>query len=203
MAAFVLSFILLLALTGYSSGANYCVCKDGVGDQVLQKSIDYACGNGADCTGILQNGPCYNPNTIKDHCSYAVNSYYQRKAASGATCDFSGTATLTSSPPPSSSSSCYQATGGTTGGTTTPTTPGTTTNPGIGTGTGTGTGTSTGTGTGTGTNTGINNPTFGLGPTGSGYNPDGSGTETLHLSSAFFTIALLFTSSLLVVCLRV
>lgn len=65
----------------------------------MQKSIDYACGNGADCTGILQNGPCYNPNTIKDHCSYAVNSYYQKKAASGATCDFSGTATLSSNPP--------------------------------------------------------------------------------------------------------
>lgn len=80
-------------------GANYCVCKDGVGDTALQHSIDYACGNGADCTGILQNGPCYNPNTIKDHCSYAVNSYYQRKASTGATCDFSGSATLTSSPP--------------------------------------------------------------------------------------------------------
>lgn len=111
-AAFVLSLILLLAFTGYSSGANYCVCKDGAGDQVLQKNIDYACGNGADCTGILQNGPCYNPNTIKDHCSYAVNSYYQKKAATGATCDFSGTATLTSSPPSSSSSACYQTTGG-------------------------------------------------------------------------------------------
>ncbi|KAK4358011.1 hypothetical protein RND71_023621 [Anisodus tanguticus] len=192
MATFVLSLMLLLAFTGYSSGA-ICVCKDGAGDQVLQKNIDYACGNGADCTAILQNGPCYNPNTIKDHCSYAVNSYYQRKAATGATCDFSGTATLTSSPPASSSSACYQSTGGgnTAGGTTTPTAPGTTTSPGIGTG------------TGTGTNTGINNPAFGLGPTGSGaFNPDGSGTEALHQNRLIFTIALLFTSSL-VVCIRV
>ncbi|KAJ8570014.1 hypothetical protein K7X08_006591 [Anisodus acutangulus] len=202
MAAFVLSLMLLLAFTGYSSGA-ICVCKDGSGDQVLQKNIDYACGNGADCTSILQNGPCYNPNTIKDHCSYAVNSYYQRKAATGATCDFSGTATLTSSPPASTSSACYQSTGGgnTAGGTTTPTAPGTTTSPGIGTGTGTGTG--TGIGTGTGTNTGINNPTFGLGPTGSGaFNPDGNGTEALHQNGLNLIIALLFTSSL-VVCLRV
>ncbi|CAN4124581.1 unnamed protein product [Withania somnifera] len=203
MAAFVLSLILLLAFTGYSSGANYCVCKDGVGDQVLQKNIDYACGNGADCTGILQNGPCYNPNTIKDHCSYAVNSYYQRKAATGASCDFSGSATLTATPPSSTNAACYQNTGGNTGGgTTTPSAPGTTTNPGIGTGTGTGTG--IGTGTGTNTGTGINNPAFGMGPSGNGgFTPDGSGTEALHQSRVLFTIALLFTSSLLVVCLRV
>lgn len=83
----------------FLGGANYCVCKDGFADTLLQHNIDYACGNGADCTGILQNGPCYNPNTIKDHCSYAVNSYYQRKASTGATCDFSGTASLTSTPP--------------------------------------------------------------------------------------------------------
>ncbi|XP_009596051.1 PLASMODESMATA CALLOSE-BINDING PROTEIN 4-like [Nicotiana tomentosiformis] len=194
--AFVLCLIVFLAFTGYSSGANYCLCKDGVGDSLMQKSIDYACGNGADCTGILQNGPCYNPNTIKDHCSYAVNSYYQRKAATGATCDFSGTATLSSNPPSSSTSGCYQTTPGNTGGGTT-TVPGTTT---PGTGTGTGTSTGTGTGTGTGTTTGINNPTFGLGPTGSGgFNPDGSGTETLHKNTVFFTIGILFTS---LVCLR-
>lgn len=75
------------------------MCKDGVSDAQLQKSIDYACGNGADCSAILQNGVCYNPNTVKDHCSYAVNSYYQKKASSGATCEFSGTATLTANLP--------------------------------------------------------------------------------------------------------
>ncbi|CAL0331251.1 unnamed protein product [Lupinus luteus] len=58
-------------------GALYCICQDGAGIQALQKAIDYACGNGADCTSIQQNGPCYLPNTVKDHCNYAVNSYYQ------------------------------------------------------------------------------------------------------------------------------
>lgn len=74
------------------AGATYCICKDGVSDQALQKAIDYACGSGADCSAILQNGACYQPNTVKDHCNYAVNSYFQKKAQSGGTCDFSGTA---------------------------------------------------------------------------------------------------------------
>lgn len=77
------------------TGASYCVCRDGQSDQVLQKNIDYACGAGADCSPIIQNGPCYNPNTIKDHCNYAVNSYFQRKGQAPGSCDFSGTATVT------------------------------------------------------------------------------------------------------------
>lgn len=83
----------------FSGGATYCLCRDGVGDAALQKSIDYACGNGADCTAIVQGGSCYNPNTIKDHCNYAVNSYFQKKGQAGATCDFSGAATTSANPP--------------------------------------------------------------------------------------------------------
>ena len=80
-------------------GALYCVCKDGVGDQALQKAIDYACGAGADCTPILQNGACFQPNTVKDHCNYAVNSYFQRKGQAQGSCDFSGAATPSQTPP--------------------------------------------------------------------------------------------------------
>ena len=87
----------------HSIGATYCLCKDGVGDQSLQKSLDYACGAGADCTAILQNGACYNPNTLKDHCNYAVNSYFQKKGQVTGSCDFSGTATVSANPPTSKS----------------------------------------------------------------------------------------------------
>nr|ACU20240.1 unknown [Glycine max] len=76
--ALLMYFVLFLALAGHSS-ALYCVCKDGVGDQALQKAIDYACGAGADCTPILQNGACFQPNTVKDHCNYAVNSYSRER----------------------------------------------------------------------------------------------------------------------------
>ncbi|KAL0825332.1 hypothetical protein Bca101_049009 [Brassica carinata] len=99
----ILPLCLVLSMITYSNAA-YCVCKDG-NEQVLQKAIDYACGAGADCTQIQLNGACYQPNTIKNHCDVAVNSYYQKKASSGATCDFNGAAVISSSPP-STASSC-------------------------------------------------------------------------------------------------
>ncbi|MBA0692573.1 hypothetical protein Goari_010123, partial [Gossypium aridum] len=64
------------------------------GDQALQTTLDYACGSGADCSAIQQNGACYNPNTVKDHCNYAVNSYFQNKGQVTGSCDFAGTASI-------------------------------------------------------------------------------------------------------------
>lgn len=133
--AVLLYFLLFLSLTGHSS-ALYCVCKDGVSSQLLQKAIDYACGTGADCSPILQNGPCFQPNTVKDHCNYAVNSYYQRKGNVQGSCDFAGAAAPTQTPPTAASGCVYPSSPGNAG---TPSTgsPGST--PGTGTGTGTGT----------------------------------------------------------------
>ncbi|KAI9111559.1 hypothetical protein K1719_017249 [Acacia pycnantha] len=122
--------VLLLALTGHSS-ALYCVCKDGVGDQALQKALDYACGAGADCTPLLQNGACYNPNTLKDHCCYAVNSYFQKKGQAQGSCDFSGVATITQTAPASSSGCVYPSSASSSIGTGTSTTPTTSPTTGI------------------------------------------------------------------------
>lgn len=77
------------------------MCKDGVGDQNLQRAIDYACGAGADCSPILQSGSCFQPNTVKDHCNYAVNSYFQKKGQAQGSCDFSGSAVTSQTPPTS------------------------------------------------------------------------------------------------------
>lgn len=68
-------------------------------DVALQKTLDYACGAGADCIPIHQNGVCWNPNTVRAHCSYAANGYFQRKGQAQGACDFSGTATLTTTDP--------------------------------------------------------------------------------------------------------
>jgi DNA-directed RNA polymerase II subunit RPB1 len=66
--------------------------------------MDYACGSGADCDSILPSGPCYRPNTMLAHASFAFNSYWQRTKANGATCDFGGTAMLITKDPSKSSS---------------------------------------------------------------------------------------------------
>lgn len=79
-------------------GGSWCVCKDG-SETILQKTLDYACGAGADCNPIKQNGPCFQPNTVKAHCNYAVNSYFQRKGQTQGSCEFAGTATVTASDP--------------------------------------------------------------------------------------------------------
>ncbi|RDX79461.1 Plasmodesmata callose-binding protein 3, partial [Mucuna pruriens] len=205
--ALLMYFVLFLALTGHSS-ALYCVCKDGVGDQALQKAIDYACGAGADCTPILQNGACYQPNTVKDHCNYAVNSYFQRKGQSQGTCDFAGAATSTQTPPTSASTCVYPSSPGNagTGTTLTPTTntptgtPSTLTptTPTTGTGTSTGTGTGTGTGTTTGTTTGNPN-VFGISPTsstGTGFSDPNNGV--VHLEDTCMLLLSLVLTFLLV-----
>lgn len=90
--------LLLLAMAGHSS-ATWCICKQGLSESVLQKALDYACGAGADCTLIHQNGGCFNPNTVLAHCNYAVNSYFQKKGQAPGSCDFAGVATVTPSDP--------------------------------------------------------------------------------------------------------
>ncbi|XP_076881912.1 PLASMODESMATA CALLOSE-BINDING PROTEIN 2-like isoform X2 [Bidens hawaiensis] len=195
--ALVLPVLVFLVITGYSS-ASYCVCNTGASDTALQQNIDFACGAGADCKQISQNGPCYNPNTLRDHCNFAVNSYYQKKGQTALSCSFSGTATVTSSPPSGVNSACFSGTSSSS----TPTNP-TIAPPGTGTGTGTGTGNATGMGTGTGTNTGtgtgINvNPTTGGGisPSGSTGLNDNSGSVTIQQTTSGFMLLTLLIQGL-------
>ncbi|XP_073020262.1 PLASMODESMATA CALLOSE-BINDING PROTEIN 1-like [Primulina eburnea] len=108
MAVYVVCLLLLLPMVTFSD-ATYCLCNTGVSNTVLQENIDYACGNGADCSAILQNGSCFLPNTIKDHCNYAVNSYYQRKGQTNGSCDFEGSASFSQTPPSNLAAGCvYQ-----------------------------------------------------------------------------------------------
>lgn len=122
MAAFLLAFLLLAMAAPHSSG-TWCVCKEGLSDAALQKTLDYACGAGADCNPIHQSAPCFNPNTVRAHCSYAVNSYFQRYRQAPIACDFSGTASIVTSDP-STGGCVFPATASAA-----TSTPGTTTNP--------------------------------------------------------------------------
>ncbi|XP_075521238.1 PLASMODESMATA CALLOSE-BINDING PROTEIN 2-like [Primulina tabacum] len=99
MAAGLVFIVLLLAMAAGPSSGSWCVCKDGISDATLQKTLDYACGAGANCNPTHQNGSCFKPNTVKAHCSYAVNSYFQKNRQEPAACNFTGTANVVSSDP--------------------------------------------------------------------------------------------------------
>ncbi|KAJ7960671.1 Glucan endo-1,3-beta-glucosidase 1 [Quillaja saponaria] len=82
-----------------SLGVSWCVASQSASQTELQVALDYACGyGGVDCFAIQPSGSCYNPNTIRDHASYAFNSYYQKNPVPNS-CIFSGTAVVTSTDP--------------------------------------------------------------------------------------------------------
>ncbi|KAF6153072.1 hypothetical protein GIB67_034794 [Kingdonia uniflora] len=82
-------------------GGSWCVASQTASQTALQVALDYACGyGGTDCSAIQQGGSCYNPNTLRDHASYAFNAYYQKNPGS-TSCNFGGTATTTTTDPSS------------------------------------------------------------------------------------------------------
>jgi hypothetical protein len=93
-----------LSLFTAAEGGSWCVASPEASQTALQQGLDYACGQGgADCSAIQAGGSCFQPNTHRDHASYAYNSYYQ-KAPAGSSCDFGASAILTSKDP--SNGSC-------------------------------------------------------------------------------------------------
>ncbi|KAG8377768.1 hypothetical protein BUALT_Bualt08G0067800 [Buddleja alternifolia] len=78
---------------------GWCVPKTGVSDSELQANLDYACGQGIDCTPIQPGGACFEPSTLVSHATYAMNLLYQTSGRNPLACDFSQTATLSSTNP--------------------------------------------------------------------------------------------------------
>lgn len=85
---------------GGTGGTTWCVARGGASQFDLQSALDWACGLGmTDCNAIQAGGPCFEPNTLTSHASYAFNSYYQQNGNNDIACNFGGTAVLTGNNP--------------------------------------------------------------------------------------------------------
>lgn len=90
---------ILFLFSNICADAIWCVCRSDQSTPNLQKTIDYACGAGADCTPTKTGGSCSSPDTVLSHCSYAANSYFQKNGQAQTACNFSGTATISTTDP--------------------------------------------------------------------------------------------------------
>ncbi|KAL4333854.1 hypothetical protein GQ457_07G026250 [Hibiscus cannabinus] len=77
----------------------WCVPKAGASDAQLQASLDYACGQGIDCSPIQPGGSRFEPNTLAAHAAYAMNLYYKTSGQNPSSCDSSQAAVLSSHSP--------------------------------------------------------------------------------------------------------
>ncbi|XP_024386814.1 glucan endo-1,3-beta-D-glucosidase [Physcomitrium patens] len=85
---------------GGNPGKTWCVAKPGSSERDVANALNFACGEGgADCGTIQPGGPCYNPNTLLSHASFAFNVYYQKMGRNYWNCYFGGTGVITITDP--------------------------------------------------------------------------------------------------------
>ncbi|KAF2304928.1 hypothetical protein GH714_000516 [Hevea brasiliensis] len=78
-------------LANDTTNQTYCIAMDGVDSRTLQAALDWACGPGrSNCSEIQPGEGCYQPNNVKNHASYAFDSYYQKEGKAPGSCDFKG-----------------------------------------------------------------------------------------------------------------
>ncbi|KAG6404449.1 hypothetical protein SASPL_136697 [Salvia splendens] len=84
---------------GTQGGKKWCVPKPEASDAALQANIDYVCSQGIDCSPIQAGGGCFDPNNVRAHASFIMNSYYQKEGRHDFNCDFSDSAVITTTDP--------------------------------------------------------------------------------------------------------
>ncbi|OMO58336.1 Glycoside hydrolase, family 17 [Corchorus olitorius] len=74
-----------------ANGTTWCIASSKASESELQSALDWACGPGnVDCSAIQPSQPCFEPDNLVSHASYAFNSYYQQNGASDVACSFGG-----------------------------------------------------------------------------------------------------------------
>jgi exo-beta-1,3-glucanase (GH17 family) len=87
-------------LANDTTNQTYCVAREGADPKMLQAALDWACGPGkVDCSGLMQGQPCYEPDNVEAHATYAFNAYYHGMGMGSGTCYFSGVAVITTTDP--------------------------------------------------------------------------------------------------------
>nr|ABD91577.1 beta-1,3-glucanase [Medicago sativa] len=89
------------ATSSTSNGTKWCIASSNATQLDLQNAINWACGTSGnvDCTAIQPSQPCFEPDNLVSHASYAFNSYYQQNGASDVACSFGGTGVLVDKDP--------------------------------------------------------------------------------------------------------
>jgi len=83
-----------------NANGTWCIASANASETDLQNALNWACGPGnVDCSAIQPSQPCYQPDTLASHASYAFNSYYQQNGANVVACDFGGAGVRTTKDP--------------------------------------------------------------------------------------------------------
>lgn len=83
-----------------SSNGTWCIASATASEADLQNGLNWACSSGnVDCSAIQPSQPCFEPDSLASHASFAFNSYYQQNGATDIACSFGGTGVKTNKNP--------------------------------------------------------------------------------------------------------
>lgn len=83
-----------------SVNETWCVASATASESDLQSALDWACGPGnVDCSAIQPSQPCFKPDNLVSHASFAFNSFYQQNGATDVACSFGGNGVRTNKNP--------------------------------------------------------------------------------------------------------
>ncbi|RZC62963.1 hypothetical protein C5167_024697 [Papaver somniferum] len=78
---------------------TYCVAKSfGANMDSMAAALSWTCGI-VDCSLLQPGSVCFEQDNVAAHASYAFNLYYQKKNRITGSCDFNGTAMITTTNP--------------------------------------------------------------------------------------------------------